>query len=541
MKKKLLFTILSSLFLTSAFIKAQTSVGVDYLRTGELKIAKQIFLNELPQKPAASNYYLGEVAYAEGNLEGAKDFYNKALAADPEFSLANVGLGKYYLKSKNTKAAEDAFSLALKKNKKDVTVNVAIADAYFANGQEDKANAKIDEAIKADKKSPLPYILQGEMLEAKGNVGDAAGKYDMANLFDPTNTLAYLKSAKVYQNINFQLAIEKLKKVLEINPNYYIAYREIGNIYTGRGFYPQAIEAYTEFFKNKTYTVTDITRFASDYYFTKNYDAAAALLKEGLAIEPNNFVLNRLYMYTLVDSKNYTDALPVAQKFFSLDAKKSDKIAQDYMSYGDALAKNNQMSAALEQYKLGIAMDSSKVSVYKDIAGTLADANKYEEAAQFYKEYIAKADTSVVESSDYFKMGRFYFYAAGALKGATDQASKDKAIGFLKEADKAFTVVTVRKPDSYLGYFWRARTNSKLDPDTKEGLAKPFYEQTVAALLKKDNGASNKPEMIESYSYLTIYNFLKGDKAAAADYCQKWIALDPDSKQAKDILAEVKK
>lgn len=544
MKKKFLFTILSSLFLGSSLVQAQTSsvsVGVDYLRTGELKIAKQIFSNELAQSPAASNYYLGEVAYAEGDVEGAKALYDKSLAADPTFSLALVGQGKYDLKKGDTKAAEDAFSSALKKDKKDIAINVAIADAYFANGQEDKANAKIDEAIKYDKKSPLPYILQGEILEAKGSVGDAAGKYDMANLFDPTNTLAYLKSAKVYENINPDLAIEKLKKVLEINPNYFIAYRELGNINTTRGHYGEAIDAYAEFFKHNAYTVADITHFASDYYFTKKYDQAIPLLKEGLALEPNNFVLNRLYMYCLVDSKDYTNALPVAQKFFSLESKKGDRITQDFMSYGDALAKNNQMDAALDQYNAAIALDPTKVTVYKDIAATLADASKYDQAADFYNKYLTKVDTTLIETTDYFKMGRYYFIAAGALKDSTSQDAKEKVATYLKDADQAFAKVAERKPDSYLGYFWRARTNSKLDPDTKAGLAKPFYEQTIAILMQKDGGANSKAELVECYSYLTIYYFLKGDKSNAIDNCNLWINLDPDNKQPKDILAELKK
>jgi tetratricopeptide (TPR) repeat protein len=541
MKRKISVTILSSLFFVSIFAQ-NTSLGVDYLRTGEQQIAKQIFLNEVAQKPASSNYYLGEIAYAEGKFDEAKGFYNKALAADPEFSLAYVGLGKYYLKSNNAKAAEDAFSSALKKNKKDVEVNVAIAEAYSVNGQEENANKRIDEAIKNDKKSPLPYILQGDIIASKGNQGDAAGKYDMAIYFDPNYTLAYLKSAKVYEGINSELAIEKLKKVLEINPNYTLAYRDLGKIYVSTGFYPEAIAAYQEFFKGQSYTISDITRYASALYFTKKYDDAASLLKEGLSKEPDNFVLNRLYMYTLADSKQYAEALPVAEKFFSLDAKNSEKILQDYLTYGDILAKNNKLDLALVQYKAAVAIDPSKVTVYKDVATAFADANQYADAAEYYKQYVSKADTTLLESSDYYALGRYYYYAAGtALKDTADTTAKEKSKVYLKEADDAFGTLAKRRPDSHLGFFWRARTNALLDPETTEGLAKPYYDETIKVLIAKDGGASNKNELVESYRYLAYYYYLKNDKANSIDYSNKLLSIDPENQTAKAILADLNK
>ena len=35
--------------------------------------------------------------------------------------------------------------------------------------------------------------------------------------------------------------------------------------------------------------------------------------------------------------------------------------------------------------------------------------------------------------------------------------------------------------------FWRARTNSALDPETSQGLAKPYYEGVAALLTGKND------------------------------------------------------
>lgn len=76
-----------------------------------------------------------------------------------------------------------------------------------------------------------------------------------------------------------------------------------------------------------------------------------------------------------------------------------------------------------------------------------------------------------------FQMGRLY-YGSGtqADSSAISVEERKKA---LELADSVFKTIAEAAPDSYLGNFWRARTNSALDPETTQGLAKPFYEQLL--------------------------------------------------------------
>lgn len=57
---------------------------------------------------------------------------------------------------------------------------------------------------------------------------------------------------------------------------------------------------------------------------------------------------------------------------------------------------------------------------------------------------------------------------------------------------------------------WRARTNSAMDPETTEGLAKPYYEKVAEMLLAKNEPRYNSA-LIECYSYLGYYYLLKSD------------------------------
>ncbi|QIK60774.1 tetratricopeptide repeat protein [Dysgonomonas sp. HDW5A] len=543
MKKKYLLGAFLGLLLSSP-IFAQSNIGADYLNTGELKVAKEIFEKQISQSPAEAYYYLGEVAYREGNMAEAKANYEKGLAASPDFVLNNVGLGKLLLKT-NPKEAEDQFSIALKQDKKNVAVLVAIARAYFDNNMKEKGDAKLADARKADKKAPAIYILEGD-LKAKTNVGEAAGSYAQAYTFDPASAVAYIKTAQVYENVNPTLAVEMLQKAIEINPNYTLAYKYLGSIYSHGGQYEQAIDAFQKYFAQGSYDVNDLTRYAAALYFTKKYEEAKKLINEGISKEPNNFVLNRLLMYSYLQSKDYVDGLAAAEKFFSLDKGDSEYIVQDFMTYGELLSKNNQLDKALLQYDAAIKLDPSKSAVYKDIAIACADAGQYADAAKYYQEYVDKADAAVLEATDFFTLGRYsYMYGSAALKDA-DPAISAAGKESLLRADKAFATVTERIADSYLGYFWRARTNALLDPETTQGLAKPYYEQVVNIIVGKADG-SNPSELLEAYQYLSYYYYLLYDKSKSASdkeqvklYSEKMLELDPANTVAPQLLEAIK-
>lgn len=544
MKKRYLLTSLLSLFISSVAF-AQSNIAVDYFSAGELKVAKDIFEKQVGQSPAEANYYLGEIAYAEGDFSKAKAYYEAGLASSADYSLNNVGLGKILLKT-DPKAAEQEFSTALKKNKKDVEVLVAIARAYHVNGQAAKAESKIADARKADKKSPLIYIYEGDVQRDAKDVGKAAAGYAQAINFDPNCAVAYIKSAQIYEEAGSPNAVTDLQKVLELRPDYILAHKYLGKIHSQAGQYDQAIESYKTYFAKGEYSVDDLTRYAAALYFTKQYDESKKLIEEGIGKDPNNFVLNRLLMYNYVDSKDYTNGLATAEKFFALEKGKSEYLAQDYMSYGAVLSQNDQFAKGVEQYEKAIKLDPKKFSVYKEISDICVASGQNLEAAEFLKKYIELAGEEV-QTTDYFNLGRYYYMAGNnALKNKDNAEEVAKGKELLKNAEQAFGQVTERISDSYLGYLWRARANAALDPETEAGLAKPYYEKTAEILLSKDDN-SNTNDVLEAYRYLSYYHYLQyfkannaTDKALIKSYSEKMLELDPQNAVATQLLDAIK-
>lgn len=545
--RKVLFSTLLSLAVSiSAFAQ---NPGADYISLGELKLAKEYFVKRTAQTPAEAYYYLGEIAYKEGNMAEAKANYEKGLAANPESALAAIGLAKLDLKS-NPKVAGDQLSAIQKKNKKDVEVIIAIAKAYFDNGMQEEGQKKIADAYKANKKSPLTYVLEGDLI-GKNNPGSAAEKYEQAIYFDTKCTIAYMKEALMYEGINNNTSIDLLKKAVEIQPDYTVSYKYLGRIYTQNGFYPEALEAYKIFFNEGDYTLEDIKHYITANYFTQQYDAANELLAKGLAMEANDFILNRLSMYTKNELKDYAGAAAAAEKFFSLPLPKDvNYIIQDYMAYGNILSESGKKLEAIEQFKKAIELDPAKIELNKEIATILGNEDMNAEAAEFYKKYI-ELKGEAAEASDYFQLGRYYLSAGSPLLNDSIAEKKAEGTKILKEADDAFRIVAERIPDNYMGYYWRASVNSLLDPEIKQGLARPFYEETIKVILAKDEAASRATILAKAYEYLSVYYYYQfADakdnkqkeefKVNAKQYCEKLLELNPDHPTAKQIIEAVK-
>src|SRR5574344_207881 len=131
MKKNLIFALMAFVGLT-AF--ASCNLGKDYFKIMEYTKAKAYFDSVLVKIPAESNYYLGEIALANGQTEEALAYFEKGIKANPNYILNTIGKGKALLKSDPVKAETILTGALKKKFKKDPEANIAVARAYFEAG-----------------------------------------------------------------------------------------------------------------------------------------------------------------------------------------------------------------------------------------------------------------------------------------------------------------------------------------------------------------------------------------------------------------------
>ena len=82
---------------------------------------------------------------------------------------------------------------------------------------------------------------------------------------------------------------------------------------------------------------------------------------------------------------------------------------------------------------------------------------------------------------------------------------------------------------------------SQLDPDSEQGLAKPYADKLITLILAEDDYTADKPKLQTAYYYLTYYNFIKHNYKDAIGYADKVLELHPGHPQAEKIKEIAKK
>ena len=530
---------------SSAFAESYTD-GIEYFKSGQPDRAKIILdktLNDPSTKKAEAYFYLGEIYSGMNKLDSAGMYYDMGLQADPLYPYNSIGKGKLMLKN-NKKEAEALFKAVIKSDKKNPEIYLAISKAYYENVMPEYQKY-LDKALDADKEYAPIYVFEGDILVKDKKYGEACGFYEMAQNFDENCLEAYVKYSNIYFPINASLAIAKLEDLLKLKPNSAIAQRELAEAYFKDSKYNQAVEAYARYMANPNHFESDQSRYAALLFFDKKYQESLDLVDKMIVKNPNDFILKRLAMYDNYELKNYDKALTAAETFMNTPGNPQFN-TQDYIIYANILIENKLADKAIPVLEKAISLDQEKIELYKELSEAYRAAGDMLKSADAYNEYMKRNQD--VSLTDYFFLGTIYYRAASAEAPAAEATPEEKAAKLAiqkpiyQKADSLFAIVTERAPEDYRGYLWRARSNSGLDPETTEGLAKPYYETLLTVLEKSQN--PNKAALLEAYKYIGFYNYQKEYAAGKNVYpeTRKWwskmLTIDPNN-EIKALLDQL--
>ena len=538
MKRIFLFLSFSALIFFSS--KVEASDGVAYYKSGFPAVAKSILLKDYQSDTlnfSINSFYLGNIYFEESKTDSASYFFNKGLNAKPVNSLNAVGLTMLRMKTTDEKAIDNDIKaiLKIKGNTKNLDLIISISRAYLANKLFDKASEFQSMAQKISPKSASVFVLLGDIKLAKSEIGAACSSYENAILFDENCKEAYIKYERAYKNANPALSIKMLERLQLKEPDFLLADRELADIYYSMNKFDLAAKNYEIYMKTGNYNVQDLMQYSLILFLDKEFDKSLKYVNIGLRKEPRNPALNRLAMWNNVDLKRDSVALIAADLFFN-HSDEPELSYLDFRYYGQALRDTKQYEKAIIQYNKALEMDSTKVELWKDISDMYNDKSDYVNAIKAYIKYESKLTEEKLTPDVIIALGKLY-YQLGNDKNTIDPIQKKDAF---TKADSVFTKVASLEPTSYRGNFWRARSNSSLDPDTNLGLAKPFYEQT-AQLVESKNDQRFNQVLIECYSYLGYYTLLKKDYTTSMTYWNKILAIDTTNPTALKATEGIQK
>ena len=438
------------------------------------------------------------------------------------------------IKSKAPNAAE-LIKTAQKKNKKDPNALVTLGRALYE--AKDTAQARVcanmaNEAVKPKFSFAPAYLLLGDIESLGDDGGKAASFYNQAIHFNPKDPQGYKKWAMVYRKISPSQAAAKLQDMKANCPDEDVD-AFTGHIYMLAGDEKAAYEAYSKADVNKL-DRTGLNEFARSSYFTGHFADALKASEAGVKLFPRSPIFNRLAMFSNYELKNYDAAKNYIHRYFNeTDSAKFS----EYDHYYTALIYNalNDKENAYKQYDraLELVNDSSMIKrwdILKAVSDNYVQDKNFPNAIRYYRDFLAAKRNATM--NDWAGLGTLYSKQSDE---AEDAAGKEEA---LLQADGVYKDMYEKFADAaeYATYM-RANINSKLDPDSKKGLAKPYYEKLAEMLSSKAEKSKSDISMLTTaWHYLMAYNFLvKNDKATAKEFANKILAINPEYAPAIQI------
>lgn len=478
-------------------------------------------------------------------LEKAKQDFTSGINRQKKNPYNHLGLALHAAATLKFDEAKAQFDKVYEMDGKDVQLVIYIAEGYidvFNNKKYtksiqdkaiDEADTKLRQASLIDKNNPNIYVSLGNVNYSRQFIEVAENNYREALKLNPQLLTARFSLAQLllrrrtpYETVEeyskrLNTAKDELVEITKQDPTFAPAFNELSQLYYKVNDFKSA-----EMYANKYLELigTDKrarVRYAQLLYLIGRFEKAVGEFEKFYA-DTNNFVISRLYAYSLCEIKKFEKAKEIMGTFHT-QCKPEDIIFKDYR-YDAMIALNTgNVTGAEQNLEKLLATNPEEVELYKDFYDFYKEKEDWENATRFLKKYLAKKKSP----NDLFVLGWTYY---AKLKDYVN-------------ADTAFKALVSEHPTIIEAHYYLALTNVRLDPELSDGRARPYYERLVEQIFaQQKEGEEKYQKMIAgAYAYLTLcyYKIDQNDKKALA-YGLKTLELDPTNEQVKSITDGLK-
>ncbi len=318
-------------------------------------------------------------------------------------------------------------------------------------------------------------------------IKESDSKYDKINGY-------FLHGFLLQKEHEYTGAIEQYKKVIELNPENFLAIANIGASLAAIEDYKGAIEQYkraTELNQN-----LDFAYFGIGFALSALGDKKGAIeqFKKAIELFPEDA---NVYLYLgdeLFNLGNNKEAIEQYKKAIELNPKK----ASAYLYMGDALFKLGDKKGAIEQYKKTIELDSKNANAYLSMGYALSNLGDKKEAIEQFKKTI---ELDPKNANAYLNLG-YALFRSGNNKAAIEQYKKTteldpkNALGY---ANLGYVLFKLSNRKEAMEQFQKA---IKLEPTETFN----SFSSDISDSIKLDGGVSKEREIFYEFLELSLQN-----------------------------------
>ncbi|MBK7389849.1 MAG: tetratricopeptide repeat protein [Bacteroidetes bacterium] len=208
--------------------------------------------------------------------------------------------------------------------------------------------------------------------------------------------------------------------------------------------------------KLKPKDVKAYINFSSFLYSNKKHSESLAIANKILELDSKNISGLKIKAYCQYEMENNIEAISSFNNYMTLsDTSKID--SKDYEYLGKLHQKSGNDSLATINFLLAAKTKGVRPEFFSETMSYFSKKGKYEEVITIY---TLKDSLYKPTSADSYQCGRALL-----------------AIKEYEAADSLFRRVCELQPSWPNGFLMRGNANANLDPGSKAGKAKPFYEQ----------------------------------------------------------------
>lgn len=489
-------------------------------------------------KDERADYLMGKCYFLLEKYSDASTWFTKGMGHSGRYPMNFVGMGAVEVKRDQLDAAKAKLTEAATLNKdNDPVVFLGIAEAYMGyNGKNRKRqNDYLKEAelylYKVQKLNPndaRAFVLLGVLYGLQGVEELEQSSYEGAIQRDPKLKEAYQRLGQLYKKQKkYNEAAEMFTKAIEIDATYAPPFREMAEMWFLAKKYDRAEENMAKYLNIMGNDKAARMRACIFQYAGEQYDQAIGCM-ENMLKDTSAYVLNRLIGYSHVKkaTPDADKALAALDTYFKV-APAAAIIPSDYEMKARAEKLKGLIPEAIADFEKAIALAAAD--------STIDDRNDLLiEIGDIYKEQKEHAKRAIVlERFLQAEGGKTYNLKESFNLGLSYYSAQNFA-----KADSVFKIMTETKPELHVGWVWRGKSNVQMDPDSKQGLAKPYLEKAKEIIsAKEENKVKQKDDYLFCLKYLAAYHTLvANDCPTALPLWNEILQIKPDDEQAANGL-----
>jgi DNA-binding winged helix-turn-helix (wHTH) protein/TolB-like protein/Flp pilus assembly protein TadD len=246
-------TTFTNIFAVEDTVSEQVARSIRLELTGEEK--KLLTKRFTENREANLAYVKGRYFWSkrtEGGLKKGFNYFQQAVALDPAYAQAYVGVADSYamLGLYTVLPPKEAFPKAKEAAMKALEIGNGLAEAHATLGfvglyydwDGSAAEKELQRALQSNPNYPMAHSWRGQTLAAMGRFPEAMADARQAQEADPLSPIIHTNAGWVFflagQN---NAAIQSYERAIEIDPNFPRAHYRLGNSYVQNTIYPQAI------------------------------------------------------------------------------------------------------------------------------------------------------------------------------------------------------------------------------------------------------------------------------------------------------------